>query len=347
MTLYSSSQRTAYGFIAGVIALYWMVSISLVFFNKHILSGAFGHNDLTIFSAWYQSICAVGFVLFLGAMSKQPNLGIRIPTIDFSLLLSSDMLMLSFSFALSLVFNNLMLKHINVAFYQVARSVTIIFTILMSACMLRKKISFQAGIACLIIITGFVIGIDQEDVSGTLSVFGIIYGVLASFMSAVCGIYFKKVETLLEGESLKLAYFNNLNSVLIFLPLVISSGQVQSVFSSDIAFQPKFWLLLTLTGLLSLSIGWVSALQIKYTSPVTHHISINAKSVTQTLIAVLIYQESKTFLWWLGNGLVIIGVLFYVYAKIQEEKLNQSKETLLMTDSNGYIKGSIKEHPEH
>ncbi|KAK3593280.1 hypothetical protein CHS0354_012375 [Potamilus streckersoni] len=340
MTHYSSSQRTAYGIIAGVIALYWMVSISLVFLNKHILSGAFGHNDLTIFSSWYQSMCAVGFILFLRAMSKQTNLRFSVPTVDFSHLLSSDMLMLSFSFVLSLVFNNLMLKHINVAFYQVARSVTIIFTILMSACMLRKKISCQAGIACLIIIAGFVLGIDQEDVSGTLSVFGIIYGVLASFLAAVCGIYFKKVEILLEGESLKLAYFNNLNSVLIFLPLVFSSGQVQSVFSSDIAFQPKFWLLLTFTGILSLSIGWVSAMQIKYTSPVTHHISINAKSVTQTLIAVLIYQESKTFLWWLGNGLVIIGLLFYVYTQIQEEKSNQSKETLLMTDNNGYIKGS-------
>jgi GDP-fucose transporter C1 len=173
-------------------------------------------------------------------------------------------------------------------------------------------------IACFLVTCGFFVGIDQEDASGTLSVWGIIYGILASLATALAGIYIKRVQPVVDGDSFKQAYYNNINSCLIFFPLVYSTGQLQQVMLSEYIFQPSFWLCLTLSGALSLSIGWVSVLQIKHTSPTTHHISNNAKSVVQTILAIMYFNEDKTFLWWCGNFLVIFGVMYYTYGKINE-----------------------------
>lgn len=339
MALTEQSHKPFYIMIIGVVGLYWSVSISMVFLNKKILSGTFGDEDLTIFSAWYQSMAAVGFIFFLGfSFARCKRKIIKVPKTEPNLLFSKVMILLSMSSVCTLTFNNLMLKHIGVAFYQVARSFTIIFTIILSALILKKGITWRACGACFLVVCGFFVGIDQEDVSGTLSVFGIIYGILASFSAAVCGILFKKAESLLDGDSLKLAYFNNINSALIFLPLVTTSGQLSSVLQSEFIHEPKFWLILTVTGCLSLAIGWVSALQIKYTSPIGHHLSINAKSVMQTVLAVLFYKESKTLFWWVGNLLVVSGVLLYAVTKMHENSQEaKSKQLPVAHVSNGYV----------
>ncbi|KAL4220815.1 hypothetical protein ACF0H5_019083 [Mactra antiquata] len=318
--------RRKYTLVAGVVMLYWFVSISMVFMNKHILSGTFGDEELTIFSAWFQSMAAVGSILCIGYGFGKCGVKIKMPKVEPNQLYARTMIMLSISTVCSLTFNNLMLKHIGVAFYQVARSFTIIFTIGLSACILGKGLTPRALISCFLVVCGFFIGIDQEDVSGTLSVFGVIYGLLASLSAAVSGILFKKAESLLESDSLKLAYYNNINCMVFFLPLVFGSGQFTAVFESDLIYSLKFWLLLTITGCLSLAIGWVSALQIKFTSPIAHHLSINAKSVVQTVLAVLFYNESKTLFWWLGNFLVVAGVLMYTLTKIFQEKNGNSNE---------------------
>ena len=332
------SRRPFYGIIVGVIAMYWSVSISMVFLNKQVLSGTFGDEDLTIFSAWYQSSVAVGCILCFGYSFMKCGLISRMPKLEPSQLLSRNMILLSISSVCTLTFNNLMLKHIGVAFYQVARSFTIIFTIVLSSVVLRRGLTWRAIAACGLVVSGFFIGIDQEDVSGTLSVFGIIYGLLASLSAAICGILFKKVEPLLENDSLKLAYYNNLNSMILFIPLLSSSGQLTSVFQSEFKYNPKFWIILTITGCLSLAIGWVSAMQIKYTSPVAHHLSINAKSVMQTVLAVLFYKETKTVFWWLGNFLVVAGVLLYAITKIHEDSQKSKKPIIPVAHTNGFVK---------
>lgn len=328
--------RSPYGKILCVVLLYWMVSISMVFLNKLILSGTFGDQDLTIFSAWYQSMAAVGCILTIGYGSEKCGISVKIPRVEPKQLLSKTVLMLSMCSVSSLTFNNLMLKNIGVAFYQVARSFTIIFTIALSACVLGKGFTPRSVIACLLVVAGFFIAIDQEDITGTLSVIGVIYGILASFTAAVSGILFKQAESVVDRDSLKLAYYNNVNCMVMFIPLAVGSGQLWAVFQSEFIYSLKFWFVLTLTGCLSLAIGWVSALQIKYTSPVAHHLSINAKSVVQTILAVLFYQETKTLYWWFGNLLVVTGVLVYALAKVFTD--SQAEKAVASTDMELQVK---------
>lgn len=313
-----SSKSTV--FVLGVIALYWVVSISMVFINKHILSVNLGGSDLTIFITWFQSTSAVFCITSLRVWCGfKRNTTVSFPSLDLYSVLHSDVLTMALTFVCSLVFNNLMLKHIEVSFYQVARSFTLIFTVILSMVMLKKSVSMYSTAACAIVVLGFYLGVDQEDSSGTLSIWGVIYGILACFTTAVCGIYIRKAESVTEGNSLKIAYFNNVNSSLFLLPLVYSTGQLGSVLYSDSTPSFQFWIYLTISGVMSLSIGWVSTLQIKYTSPITHHVSSNAKSVTQTVIAVLYYGTYKSALWWCGNFLVMGGILFYAYTKYLED----------------------------
>lgn len=311
-------KRSSIGKVCSVVLLYWVVSISMVFLNKHMLSGTYGDDDISIFVAWYQCFSAVAGIQLCKFFTRGTKLPIKIPSIEWDLLFKKDFLRFSCVFVASLTMNNLMLKHISVAFYQVARSSTLIFTILLSQCMLHKPITWKAIIACLIVTCGFFIGIDQEDASGTLSVWGIIYGIFASLTTALSGIFIKRVQPLVEGNTFKQAYYNNINGAIIFFPLVYSTGQLTQVLTSKFVFQLNFWIYLTLSGILSMSIGWVSVLQIKHTSPITHHVSNTTKSVIQTIIAIMYFNEHKTFLWWCGNFLVIFGVMYYTYSKLNE-----------------------------
>lgn len=308
-----------------VIVLYWIVSLSLIFVNKHILSGSFGNYDLSIFVAWYQC-CTGSIVIFVsGLLFNSMKWSFQIPSVSARTLLEQDILILSYTFVGGLTLNNLMLKHISVAFYQVARSFTLVFTVMLSVYILSKPFTKKVLVCCCLVIGGFSLSVKEEDVSGTLSLWGILYGIVASFFIALCGIYLKKGEKIVKGDTLKLTYCNSINGAIIFIPLIYSSGQLSMVINSPTFYDPWFWIFLTCSGLLSLGIGWASALQIKYTSPVTHHISINAKSVVQTILAVLYFHEQKSFLWWCGNLLVVSGVMVYAYEKIYAAEMERLK----------------------
>lgn len=55
----------------------------------------------------------------------------------------------------------------------------------------------------------------------------------------------------------------------------------------------------------------------KVTSALTHNISGTAKAAFQTVMAVVIWTETKTFLWWLSNIVVLVGSGLYTYFQKQ------------------------------
>ncbi|KAI1294580.1 GDP-fucose transporter 1 [Halotydeus destructor] len=72
---------------------------------------------------------------------------------------------------------------------------------------------------------------------------------------------------------------------------------------------------MTLSGFFGFAIGYVTGLQIKVTSPLTHNISGTAKACVQTVMAVVHYGEIKSSLWWFSNLLVIFGSAAYTRVK--------------------------------
>lgn len=123
-----------------------------------------------------------------------------------------------------IVMNNLMLKYIGVVFYQVVRFFILVFIIVFFVSMLKQLFIWKVFLVCLFIVIGYLIGIDEENNIGILSLCGIMYGLLVSLSVVVCGIYNKCFESVLNIDSLKQVYYNNINSCLFLVLLVYSIG---------------------------------------------------------------------------------------------------------------------------
>ncbi len=320
--------------ITFIVMSYWTISISMVFANKYLVGEKTDNQDYTIFVAWVQCIVTVLFVIGLKSAQRLVSWTQGIQwQMDFSYNAIINILNYMYNifwttttFVSMLTFNNLCLKHVGIAFYQVARSMTLIFTIIFSVTILRKTMSIKVLLCCFCVVTGFSLGIDQENIAGTLSLHGVIFGVITSIFVALNGIFIKSSMEVVGHNPVCLTLYNNLNACFLFLPLVIGTGQLQNfIFSSRIT-DYFFWLFLLSSGCLSFAIAWISALQIDVTSPVTHHISANAKAVLQTLISVLYTHDYKPLLWWISIFLVVGGALSYAVITFNEHKYNVLSE---------------------
>lgn len=83
---------------------------------------------------------------------------------------------------------------------------------------------------------------------------------------------------------------------------------------------------MTLGGIFGVAISIVSTLQIKFTSPLTHNVSGTAKACAQTVIAVSVYGEHKTPLWWLSNFMVLGGSMAYAQVRRKEMMEKDAQE---------------------
>lgn len=176
--------------IAAVVALYWFVSITMVFLNNYLLDNS--ELDAPLFVTFYQCLVTVGLCWLLPLLSLLCPTLVDFPLMNFNLKTSREVLPLSVVFICMITFNNLCLKHVGVAFYTVGRSLSTVFNVLLSYIILKQSTSVQALLSCGVILGGFWLGIDQEGSSGSLSWTGVFFGVLASACVSLNAIFTKK-----------------------------------------------------------------------------------------------------------------------------------------------------------
>ena len=111
----------------------------------------------------------------------------------------------------------------------------------MSYLILREYTSVKAIICCVVIITGFAMGVDQEGVTGSLSIPGVVFGVLASLFTSLNAIYTKKVLPSVDQNIWRLTLYNNFNAVFLFLPLMLFNGEFARIPVFPKALDPYFW----------------------------------------------------------------------------------------------------------
>lgn len=304
--------------IAAVVALYWFVSITMVFLNNHLLDNR--ELDAPLFVTFYQCVVTVGLCWLMQLLSSLcPGL-IDFPSVKFDMKTSREVLPLSIVFISMITFNNLCLKYVGVAFYTVGRSLSTVFNVLLSYVVLKQTTSLKAIVCCGIILGGFWLGVDQEGMAGSLSWSGVFFGVVASACVSLNAIYTKKVMPAVDGNIWKLSYYNNINACVLFLPLILVFGELSRLASFSRLTDLEFWGMMTLGGVFGFAIGYVTGLQIKYTSPLTHNVSGTAKACAQTVIAVAYNSSSKSLLWWTSNMMVLVGSSAYTWVKSLEMK---------------------------
>ena len=304
MTMAEEPLSRRYTRIVGVVALDWFVSITMVFVNKTLLSGH-ADFDAPFFVTWFQCVVTV-----VGCVALRPG-----KAIDWAK--CGRVAPLSLVFVAMIACNNLCLKFVGVSFYYVGRSLTTVFNVIMSYLLLGQTTSLPAIGSCGLIVFGFWLGVDQENGAedATLTLSGVVFGVLASLFVALNAIYTKKVMPSVDNDIYTLTLYNNLNACLLFLPAMWLNGEFTVVATSQVVHSPIFWLEMIVAGLFGFAIGYVTGLQIKFTSPLTHNISGTAKAAAQTVLATHVNDEQKSLLWWTSNAVVLLGSLTYARVK--------------------------------
>jgi len=313
--------------ILTVVAAYWFVSITLVFVNKSLLSGS-EKLDAPLFVTCYQCVVTVIACYALRAAARAAPHRFSFPSLELDINIIKQVLPLSIIFVGMITFNNLCLKNVGVSFYYIGRSLTTVFNVLLTYFILGQKTSLSAIACCGAIVGGFYLGVDQEDASGSFSLSGTIYGILASLFVSLFSIFTKKVLPVVDGNIWALTFYNNVNACVLFVPLMLVFGEIPIVTNFQHLTSSNFWFMMTLGGIFGFAIGYVTGLQIKVTSPLTHNISGTAKAAAQTVLATHWFNETKSALWWLSNMVVLGGSLAYARVRQLEMKNNTPEKTV-------------------
>ena len=197
---------------------------------------------------------------------------------------------------------------------------------------LREQVSVRILGCCGFIVAGFLFGVKEEDkLAPEMNFLGIVCGVLASMFVALYAILVKRSLPIVDNNVWRLQFYNNLNACLLLLPVMLVMGEIPVLRQFKFWTSLSFWFILITSGLFGIAIGYVSSLQIKFTSPLTHNVSGTAKACAQTVLGCSVYSENKTLWWWVCNFFVLGGSTAYAYfrskdmeAKSQERMNNNN-----------------------
>mmetsp|Transcript_16605 Transcript_16605/g.28163 ORF Transcript_16605/g.28163 Transcript_16605/m.28163 type:complete len:362 (-) Transcript_16605:151-1236(-) len=326
-------------YIASVVATYWFVSISMVYLNKVLMSNEGVSIPAPLFVTWYQCIITALVCWCAGKCGERaqksssytavsqdeqgkevahskPSFFAQFPKAEYQFATARRIFPLSLVFVGMITFNNLCLKWVEVSFYNVARSLTIVFNVFFSFALLGIYTSRKTLGCLLVVIFGFYLGSAGEL---NFSLKGTIAGVSSSLFVSLNSIFTKKVLPAVDDNHWRLTFYNNVNACVLFIPLV-------AFFESDIVLgaindqlqSPIFWSAMTVAGFFGFSIGIVTVLQIKATSPLSHNISGTAKAAVQSMMAFYIWGNEATVAGVMGIFTVLGGSLLYAFVKMSE-----------------------------
>jgi|EP00979_Chaetoceros_neogracilis_P013827 GDP-fucose transporter C1 len=326
-------------YTSAVVATYWAVSISMVYLNKILMSNDVVSIPAPLFITWYQ--CTVTSIICWlaglcgdramnqgGAYSRlttveigddaaisKPSFFAQFPRAQYHRKIAVQIFPLSIIFVGMVSFNNLCLKNVEVSFYNVARSLTIVFNVIFSWILLGIPTSRKTVLCIVVVVFGFYIGVMGEM---NFSLNGTAFGVLSSLFVSLNSIFTKRVLSLVDDNHWKLTFYNNVNASLILAPMVY-------IFEADFVLEhikhlqtPIYWSVMTLAGFFGFAIGIVTVLQIKATSPLSHNFSGTAKAAVQSMLAFYLWGNEATLHGVVGIFTVLGGSLLYTYAKMNE-----------------------------
>lgn len=200
-------------YICSVVATYWAVSISMVYLNKILMSNDTISIPAPLFITWYQCVITSIICWFAGlcgdrahqqisytrlntvelgdpTVPAKPSFLTQFPRATYKMSTAVQIFPLSLIFVGMITFNNFCLKHVEVSFYNVARSLTIVFNVIFSWLLLGIP-SNPKTLACLLIVVGgFGMGIQGEM---NFSYIGTACGLISSLFVSLNSIFTKKV----------------------------------------------------------------------------------------------------------------------------------------------------------
>ena len=305
-------------YIASVVATYWFVSISMVYLNKILMSSEAVSIEAPLFITWFQCVVTALICWVAGKISQTIQLSSetlplkesggaggkghskgktffsQFPKAEYNAEIGKKILPLSVIFVGMITFNNLCLKWVEVSFYNVARSLTIVFNVALSQFILGSTISGRTGVCLIFVICGFFLGAKGEV---NFTYIGTAFGLCSSLFVSLNSIFTKKLLPVVDNDHWKLTFYNNINACVLFAPLIayFEMGTLYNALGQQMI-SPLFWAAMMVAGVFGFSIGIVTVLQIKATSPLSHNISGTAKAAVQSMMAFYIWKNEATIM---------------------------------------------------
>merc|ERR1719499_2433431 len=112
--------------------------------------------------SWTQFVSTIICCFIMSKLGRCVRLFSFFPPFEYQLHKAKKILPLTVVFLGMIVFNNLCIKYVEVSFYYIARSLTIIFNIVFTYYLLNKVTSKKAVGCCLMIIGGYALGVQSE-----------------------------------------------------------------------------------------------------------------------------------------------------------------------------------------
>lgn len=308
--------------IITVISLYWIVSISMVYLNKILLSNDDASIPAPLFLTWFQCLitCVICYIFgILGERDRKRNITnsfySEYPLVSFGYWKKGlDVLPLTVVFILMITLNNVCLKYVTVSFYNIARSLSLVFNVVFTYFILGETTSKITCCTLLVVIFGFIIGIEGEL---DFSLIGTLAGVAASLFVSLNSIYTSSILPKVNNDKSLLLFYNNYNASVLFIPLIILFESSIIITHINKFFSVLFWMCMIISGIMGFAIGLVTVMQVKATSPLTHNISGTAKAAVQSLVAFYIWGNKATVHGLIGLFAVLFGSALYTYVRMR------------------------------
>eukprot|EP00386_Alphamonas_edax_P011643 GDKI01036727.1.p1 GENE.GDKI01036727.1~~GDKI01036727.1.p1 ORF type:complete len:415 (+),score=73.90 GDKI01036727.1:174-1418(+) len=301
------------------VGFYFVISIGIVFFNYMLLTSTFKHP---VFVSWAQQVVGLMIIISCGELGKYiPTLRRFFPQYAFDPLVAWHVLPVAVSFVVMIAFSNTCLKYVQVSTYQVARSTTIMFNILLSYLILAQHTSLKCIFACAVVVLGFVVG--SLDPSA-LTFLGVAAGLLSSVAQAVNNVLVKRSLPYVDGNQNVLLSYNLTMAIVLFLPCIWVAGEWEAFYSLPWNLRDpravQVWGALFLSGILAILVNIATFLVIKFTNPVTFNMVGLVKSCVQTVGGVMVFGEVLSLQSLIGILLSVVGSYGYGKFKLEESQ---------------------------
>ena len=195
----------------------------MVIANKWVLNAT---PSTPLFFLWTQLFLAVVLFIIAAFLRLLPS---SVTLSSTSLATSKTLLPQILFNTFSLVSSTVTLRYVDASFYQVARGLLLPFTVLTSLVFLNSKPSLSILSSCTIITLGFFIGVLLDGTS--ISIKGVWWGVLSSLLSSIHSVVIKRSLSVpgIGGSAVLLAWYTNLGSAVMLLPIIILVGEAPGV----------------------------------------------------------------------------------------------------------------------
>ncbi|KAG0201595.1 UAA transporter [Mortierella sp. GBA30] len=236
------------------------------------------------------------------------------------------MLMFSFLYTLNIAISNVSLNEVSVAFHQVVRAMTPVFTIAISILFLAKQYSMMTYLSLLPLLLGVYMATKGEY---SYTAMGFFLTVLGTMLAAIKTVVTNRIQIgRLQLHPLDLLLRM---SPLAFVQTVIFSwmnGELDDVVSfckTEMSY--KLVLGLLVNGIIAFFLNYVSFTANKKTSALTMTVAANVKQVLSIIVAVTVFNTKIGFLNGLGIIMTLLGGACYSYVDLREKALRARPPT--------------------